>query len=57
MKEMRIRFCPKCGNTKIVFVAGGMTGMNECANCGYRSVAFPEKNIEEEIDFSEIEQK
>ena len=54
---MRIRFCPKCGNTKIVFVAGGMTGMNECANCGYRSVAFPEKNIEEEIDFSEIEQK
>ena len=42
---MKAKFCPKCGNEQIDFVAGGEIGMHECKKCGFRGTLFPEKEI------------
>ncbi len=39
---MKIRFCPKCKGTNIMFVAGGKIGLYECKKCKFRSAIFPE---------------
>ncbi len=44
---MKIKFCPKCKGTNIMFVAGGKIGLSECKKCKFRSAIFPE--IEQEI--------
>jgi predicted nucleic-acid-binding Zn-ribbon protein len=42
---MKAKFCPKCKNTDIVLVAGGIAGMYECKKCGFRGAIFPEKEL------------
>ncbi|MBI2630120.1 hypothetical protein HYW76_03385 [Candidatus Pacearchaeota archaeon] len=31
-----MKICPVCKSEKISMLAGGITGMYECMNCGYR---------------------
>lgn len=46
---MKIKFCPKCKSTKIAYkpnpaqVGIGQPATHKCENCGYESIAFPEK--------------
>jgi len=42
---MKARFCPKCGSTELILIAGGELGLMECKKCGFRSEIFPEKEI------------
>ncbi len=45
IKKIKVRFCPKCGGTKIIMKAGGQMGMSYCLKCGFTCVVFPEKYI------------
>jgi len=40
-KTVKTVFCPKCGSTKIDFMAG-RAPINKCSKCGYTSAIFPE---------------
>lgn len=46
--NMKIKFCPKCKGNDLKMVAGGIIGMYECKNCGYRGAIFPE--IDEKLE-------
>jgi len=43
---MKMKFCPKYGNTGLVMVAGAELGILECKVCGYHGVLFPEREIQ-----------
>lgn len=38
-----IKFCPKCKNTEIIMIAGGISGIFECKKCKFRGSIFPER--------------
>jgi transposase-like protein len=46
---MKIKYCPKCKSTDIEYkpsvdqAAFGFPPKFKCKNCGYESIAFPEK--------------
>lgn len=46
MEKIKIKFCPKCKETRIIPIAGGQIGIFECVNCKFQSAIFPEKEIE-----------
>ena len=50
------RFCPECESEDVEMVAGGVTGMWLCRECG-NSGMFPEKHEpgKEDDEFEEIE--
>ncbi|KKK49430.1 hypothetical protein LCGC14_3135130 [marine sediment metagenome] len=43
---MRIKFCPKCGDTDLIMVAGAEIGVWRCKVCNFESSIFPEKEID-----------
>ena len=45
MEKVKIRFCPRCGETDLVMTAGGITGEWRCKKCNYVGSVFPEKAI------------
>ena len=45
IKLVKIRFCPRCNGRDIVMVAGGSIGMFKCADCGFQSPIFPEREF------------
>lgn len=42
---MKVKFCPKCGNTDLAMVAGGNIGIWKCKKCKFQGSVFPEKEI------------
>lgn len=46
---MKLKICPKCESTKIAYkptvfeAANAIPPTFKCENCGYKSIAFPEK--------------
>jgi len=46
--KIRSKFCPKCRSLKINGVIGGSMGFFECYDCKFRSVIFPEREINTE---------
>ena len=47
--KMRIKFCPKCGDTDLIMVAGAEIGVWRCKICNFESSIFPEKEIGQEV--------
>lgn len=45
-QKIRIRFCPKCKDERIIPLAGGQIGIFQCVNCRFQSPIFPEREIE-----------
>ena len=42
---MGIKFCPKCGDTDLIMVAGAGIGIWRCKLCAYEGSIFPEKEM------------
>jgi len=47
---MKVKFCPECGETDLVMVAGGGIGMWKCKKCKFQGSIFPEKEIKLEVN-------
>ena len=50
-EKVKIRFCPKCGNTEVKFIFKlknlfGVLPRMECPKCGYHNAIFPIIEIE-----------
>ena len=43
--KMKIKFCPKCGDTDLILVAGAEIGVWRCKMCNFESSIFPEKEM------------
>ena len=46
---MRAKFCPKCGASDVIGVAGYELGLYECKKCKFRGTIFPEKEIKRRL--------
>lgn len=44
--QIRVKFCPKCEDTRIAPLAAGVMGIYQCLNCRFSSPIFPEKIID-----------
>ena len=50
-EKIKIRFCPKCGNTEVKYVfklrnVFGIVPRIECPKCGYHNMIFPLIEVE-----------
>lgn len=43
--KMKVKFCPKCGDTDLIMVAGAGIGVWRCKICNFESSIFPEREI------------
>ena len=43
--KMKLKFCPKCGDTDLIMVAGAEIGVWRCKICNFESSIFPEREI------------
>ena len=54
------KFCPNCDSEDVEMVAGGITGIWMCRECGFSSASFPERTLiaedEDHDDFADMEE-
>lgn len=54
------KFCPNCESEDIEMVAGGITGIWMCRECGFSGASFPERvpiaEDEDHDDFDDMEE-